>query len=66
MTHTRTYTYEERAVELALEASDPQASETAQAKAAVALADWVKGMPEESRDRIRGAAEILLSAVDPT
>lgn len=62
MTHTRTYTYEERAMELALLASNPEASEATQERAVQELGAWAEGMPEESRLRVLAAGEHLVAA----
>lgn len=62
MTHTRTFTYEERALELALAASDPDLREKEQGRAISELAEWVQEMPEESRARVLAAAEHLVAA----
>lgn len=58
-THTRTYTYEERALALALEASEPGLSdEKFRARTAELREAWAE-MPEPSRLRVDTAAAIL-------
>lgn len=64
-TYTRTYTYEERAMELALEASAPDMPGEEREQRREVLREWLRDsdMPEESSLRIDTiAAEILLAS----
>lgn len=59
MTYTRTFTYEERAWELALEASDPGVAPERRDKSVNELKEWLTEMPEDARKRIAGALRQL-------
>lgn len=59
MTYTRTFTYEERALELALEASEPGVAKEEAEKRLTALREWWQEMPPESRLRVDSAAGML-------
>lgn len=63
MTHTRTETYEERAWDLALYATDPAASPEQQQAHHETLEGFLSRTPSQAKARIAATAELLGQAV---